>query len=686
MRYQSAALTLLTVAVLMLAGCGPEGGDSSTAAGNGEETGQVMFGIQDAPLSQLQSLTIDITGATLNGRQGTPDFQVFPQSGSPNSVTVDLLGLQGFSQLLASANVPSGEYDRLSIEYDNPQATDTSSNPQVIQSPSGRMNGFFQPTLTVAPGSLQSVMIDVDLSLSYQDLGGNEGMLIPVVRLGVVPSGSNMPLERFFARVETVNTAQDTFTAQVVQWAQGGSGGGHLGSVTIECDSATIFKDRQSGITTGGVTSHLSSGNIVHVDGVMTSTAIEASVVSRLSQGSASSGMTTHSSHAPGLNFNPPFNLVTGTLTNVDTTNEEVTVRVRAAIGAQFTPGTDAVIDVDSSASISRGSSTLTLGDLVPGNFCFVHIDSGTGLADDIEESRSFVCGTVTTVSPGAGAGGTDQVEFTPDRVNGIDVSNLPFVPSPLTVDLPNNWPLPQVSQSFCVWAFFEGTSHLTFAHPSPMPPAAPPPVHSLAGTLETGTTAGVNASNELEFSLHAFDGATATMQNFQVTVPAAATIRIFDSGTVTTGTVQDAEAAINANPAIIQAVGSSPPSSLSFTADIALRVVVTNSIPMPPPNPAPPAPPMHDQAFGQVASTATVNSAGDIEFDLQTPPPSSPTVAVTVDQNATITLASAGTVTTLTVAAAVTELNTSPAPFVRVAGTDGGSTFDADVSLTIYR
>jgi hypothetical protein len=670
-------LAVLVAGGMLAFGCGPDGTGGGSFSGGSPDSGNVTFSIKDAPLADLQSLTIDVTGATLLGSAGTPDFQVFPQTGSPSHVTVDLLGLQGFGQLLASANVPVGVYRGLHVDFDNPQAEDNASNPQVITAPASFMTGAFRPPLTVAAGSLQSVVIDVNLERSYHDLGGNEGLLLPVVELGVIPASATMPLERFFARVDTIDTMQDSFTAHVVHF---GSGGGYLGTVTIQCDSNTIFNDPVLGISVGDVTDELDTGDVLMVDGVQGATAIEASVVTRRSR-------SPHAQQPPAQSPPPvpSFRMVSGTILDVDTALDQVTVRVRGAVGVHHSPRTDVTLDVASTATFHRGGTAVAFGDLQPGNFSHITLDPVSGMAEEIEEVRSFVCGTVDDVDLGGGAGGTNRIEFTPGRVNQIPASALAFVPSPLTVDLPLHWPVPQVNERFCVFAFFEGTAHLTFAHPAPNPPVRPQSVYALIGVLEDSTTATINASNELEMSLYAYDRATATRQVFDVTVLDTAHIVVVDGRTVTTGSLQDAARAINSGEALIQVQGSSAPSGLTFTGDIALRVVMTQVMPLPPVRPPhPPAP--QDQAIGVVASTAVVNASGDIEFELQSPPPRSTAWNVTVDQNATIQLVSMGTVTVLTVAEAVTELNSSPAPFVRVMGTATGTDFDAHHSLTIHR
>jgi hypothetical protein len=668
---------------LAITGCGA---DSSGMPGidSTPDTGTVTFSIKDAPLSSLQTLTIDITDATLIGVGATSNYQVFPQSSSPAFVQVDLLSLQGIGQLLASASVPVGTYSALSLDFTNPQATDFANVPQNISAPTGFMVGLFNPPLTVTSGSLTSVMIDVDLSTAYHDLGGNNGLLTPVATLTVLNASTPpLPLRRFFGIVESINVAADSFDAKVIEWQPAGPPV-VLGNVTVQCSATTVFNG-PGGIVVGNTAAQLTQYDLVEIDGVLTASVIDASMVTLIGHGSSAQPPVA-----------PPVNFLAGTIIDVNTTTSTVTVRVQWNVGPTQQPYTDVVVDIVATTSIHRGATVVQLGDLVQGNFCHVQVDPQTQEAIDVDEGPAFVCGTVVAVNIGGGVGGTDRVEFTPDTVNQIPAAQLTFVPATLFVDLPTGHPIPPVSSQFCVFAFFDGTAVLTLAQSGGrvgVPPHVPPPPPAnyfvLAGQLETGTTATVNTAGDVEFSLTAFDHNTMTMQDFDVTVTSAATMTLFDATGVTPlTTAAAASAAINQNPtALIQVAGTAAPAGLAFTADLSLDIFV-NSGGGTFPGPTPPPPPAFDVAAGLSAGNAIINVSGDIEFTLLAHPgPNAPALAVTVRQTAVLELfSSSGAPTVLTVAQAVAELNASPAPFVQLAGTLSGPSFDAHIGMQVFR
>lgn len=684
--------TSLLLSVVLLGfcaiGCGVNTDGTLALPATSPETGTVTFSIKDAPLASMQTLTIDITGATLLGSGATNDYVVFPQATSPAFVQVDLLSLQGLGQVLAGSNVPVGTYGGLRLDYGNPQGTDNTNTPQNITAPVGFMAGTFKPTLVVTAGSLTGILIDVDLSLAWQDLGGNNALLTPVMSLQILASGTPpVPLQRFFGRVDSINLAQDKIDAQVVQW-NSRTAPGFLGIVTVECDSATAFVG-PTGISVGNTAAQLAVNDVVEINGVLSTAVIDANSVRLVGQFAGPMPPTA-----------PPMNHVAGTLVNVNTTADTITVKAQFGYGpGAQTPYQDVVIDVSGTATIHRGATSLQLADLELGNYVHVLIDTQSQEATDIDEAPSFVCGDVTAVNLGGGASGANRVTMTPTSVNNIPPAQLPFLQASLMVDLPVSMPVPAMNTMFCVFAYFEGTALLSLSAPAGggftgPPPFGPPPVPAqrfvLQGQLETATTATVNAAGDIELSLTAFDINTAQVQNFDVTVDAAAQMTLFNSTGVTPlTTAAAAAAAINANPtALIQVHGTAAPVALAFTADLELNIIVGGggTLPGPIPPPPPPVPGPNDFAFGIVQGTAVVNAAGDIEFDMKAPGPVAPTLAVTVSQTALLQkISNTGTVT-LTVAQAVAELNTAPAPMVQVAGTLTGTDFDAHVSLSILR
>jgi hypothetical protein len=677
MKMRICLIAVLLIGGLLVANCADDASESTASDG----TGRVTFALKDAPLSSLQSLTIDITRAVLHGVAGAPEFEVFPVAEGPASLTVELLDLEGLGQLLSSVEVPAGRYNKLTITYGNPQATDVADTPQVITQRQDFMIGQFRPHLIVTAGSEQSVLIDVDVRNSYHDMGGNQAFLTPLIQVATMPPTAAVPLQTFFATVLSTNAQEDSFTADAFNITGGGTPV-PLGTVTVQCDPETVFDDGDGGITIGGVAAMLAVNDEVEIEGVLVEGVIHAGAVTLVTSGAAvqTSSMQFQTAALPAGRFS-------GTIMDVDTGASTVAVRVQWSVGAAYTPFTDVVVDVLASTQVRRGPTVLSLGDLTPGNFCHVRTDNVSGDAVSIEEAPSFITGTVVSANAGAGAGGANVIEFTPISVNRIPASTLAFVPSPLTVELPGG-PLPPVGARFVVFAFFDGTAQLSLSLPTgaflgvpPLPPM--PPLSRMIGALEPSTTATVNASGEVEFSLLTFDVTTQTMQAFQVIVTSGADMTLYAAGgVVVLATAQDAADAINQHSGLIHVLGNAPPVGLDFTADLALDVYEIPAPILPPP----PLMPAYDVALGIVSSTASLNAAGDIEFAMQTGMSAGPALQVTVSQHALIHLFSGGTLTSLTTAQAVAELNQPPEPRVQVVGTEVSGDFDAHVALNIFR
>jgi hypothetical protein len=719
-RFTSAITAVALVA--LFSACG--GGDGFTPApgggGGATPTGTVTLAIKDAPLSELATFTIDITAAVLKGA-GVADAPIFP---APNAavgafVTVDLLSAQAFSVLLGSSPAPVGNYYAVELTYNNPQAVTQTNVTQTVQHTGNTLTGVFTPPLAVTAGSSQTIQVDVDLQNSVVDLGPTDLFLAPVVLVQVLNQPA--PVQRFPAVVTAINTANDSFTADIRSYSGLGASGG---SVTVQCSPTTGFKDGNGAITMGNVTAQLAINDLLQISGTLLNGNIDADLVVRIP------------AQQPGNNFpggQPPAMDVGGTITDVDTTNSTISMRVVRSYGPPGRPsrGSTITISVLNNTSLSRGPNAQALGDFVPGNFAHAFIDNNNSVweAIDITEGPAHLTGTATAFQLGAGAGGDDLLTFDPVSLDSVPVSNYPFVPASMTADIPTGSGI-TVNSTVTLVGFFDGTAHFdafgrlafpgggnrapgipgfnappnlpgpgTGGSNAPTQPGQgggnagpvvlPPPSYFVAGTLEASSTAAINANGDLEFTLDLFRGSG--MNNLpgpttiDVLVPAAATINMISaSGQRVSLTLAQAETELNSNSsAFIEAQGSAAPSAGSFTADLGLLIVNApiNAPGLPgggtggggntPPggggsNPGIPGPSIHVEVGHVTASTtASVNASGDITFSLDSfrfrglnaPNPAAP-LTVTVTAAASLEMMTNTGPVTLTVAQAETELN----------------------------
>lgn len=749
---------LLAVALMALfSACGGGGSIGLPPGGsNPAPSGTVTLAIKDAPLSELANFTIDISAAALKGA-GVPDAQIFP---APNAavgafVTVDLLSAQAFSVLLGSSPVPVGNYYAVELTYSNPQAVTHTNVTQNIQHVGNTLTGVFTPPLAVAANSSQTVQVDVDLNSSVIDLGPTDLFLAPVVLVQVLNQPA--PVQRFPAQVTAIDSQNDRFTADIRFYNALGASGG---TVTVQCSPTTGFKDGNGTIVTGNVTTQLVVGDMVLINGTLTSGTLDADLVVRVP------------AQQPGIGLpggQPPAVDVGGTITAVDTVNSTMSIRVQRSFGPSTRPanGTTITVSVLNSTSLTRGPFAQQLSDFELGNYANAFIDNNNSVweAIDITEGPAQLTGTAVSLQTGAGANSDDLLTFTPTLLENLPVSNFPFVPAQMTADIPPGSGITP-NATVTLVGFFDGTAHfdafgrMAFpgggnvapgipgfnrppANPGSgnpgggggqvggpnLPPGGgnggpvvlPPPIISVTGTLAASTTAVMNSNGDLEFTLDLLALAGPGQQVGPATMDVIALSNITvhqltNSGQRATITLAQAQAEINSNPnLIIQAEGSQPPTSGTYTADIGLVLlpIPANAPSLPGggsgggnlpgnpggggSNPGIPGPVMHTE-FGPVTAntTATVSNTGEVTFSLDAlrfginfPAPTP--ITVTVSATATMQMLTQSGMVTLTAAQAATELDAaagSQTVMVEVVGTNAasGTTFTADVSMTILQ
>lgn len=579
------AATLLTVACSGggadltggLPGTGNPGG-----GGVGSDTGSVAVLVKDAPLSALQSFTIDVSTVTLRGA-GVADVQVYPTSSSTGSMTIDLLSLQALNQVLSSTQVPVGSYSSIEMVFANPQAVDNNNVAQNIQSTGSTLLGYFAPQLQVSSGSSQTVQIDIDLRQSVIDLGGNNVLFTPTVVVQV----TNQPvvLQQFPMIVTSVNSANFSFVGDLALYhTTAGFGNANGGSLTVNTSNTTTYSNGNGSVITGNVTAHLQATDLVLVDGTMLNGVVDATGVVEIS--------------TPVGNPTFPSNraMIDATITAVDTSASTVTARVQYYYGPSGGPArfSSVSVDVDSQTMIHRMGQNKALADLVPGNRCFINaeINGSAYEADEISEDPATVQGSVVSITQGTSAG-MSLLTFNLVNVDQIAIAQLPFLPTQMTADIPTGMNLQNCS-SVILLGFFDGTTHFVDfgkVHPGfpngggttgggnaggfPGGVIGAPVSYGLIGERAASSTASVSNGN-LVFDLDTLTNTNMGSATYAVTVPASAMIeKISANGQISALTQSQAAADINSSTAYeLYCEGSMPPGTSTFSCDISLLLI----------------------------------------------------------------------------------------------------------------
>lgn len=177
---------VLAAALLIIAGACNE-------IRNGDNTGRVVVKVTDAPfdISNIGSALVTITKVELRkAGDGISDGNPFITI-SEDTVTIDLIDLRnGVAETLLDTEIPAGTYDlvRLYVDEAGLKLKD-SDEIHRVKVPSGSQTGikiFLRPALEVAEGSLEEVLLDIDLSRSFilrGNLAHNNGFIFkPVIR------------------------------------------------------------------------------------------------------------------------------------------------------------------------------------------------------------------------------------------------------------------------------------------------------------------------------------------------------------------------------------------------------------------------------------------------------------------------------------------------------------------------
>ncbi len=195
---------------LALTGCG--GGSSSSNNGGAQgvsvpQVGSITILVGDSPLDGIDEVLIDIREIRLLGDDG----QVTITDGAPG--VIDLLSLRNLTELIASDEVPAGEYSKIRILIDSLEIVETDNPVAVdVQLPAnGKIDLNPQGAFEISPGEDLVVQIDFDLARSIKivETGNSQYRFRPVVFIDVLDQTENLRLTRLFGTLQEDDDLDD---------------------------------------------------------------------------------------------------------------------------------------------------------------------------------------------------------------------------------------------------------------------------------------------------------------------------------------------------------------------------------------------------------------------------------------------------------------------------------------------
>jgi hypothetical protein len=212
------AIPLLTVAVLLVAGCG-RGSLSSSNTQSSTKTGPGFLVGTDAPMASVVSFPVVVQSVELTGSGGATANLV---SGTP---TVDFARYNGLQTLIDMNDVPAGDYTGVtitlgsaSIGYLNTTTTPPSIATMAATLSTSTVNITLDKTLSIVNGGDPAgLRLDFDLAKSIQvDSNGNfTGSVTPTFDAKVVArTDQGAHIDEFVGGVVSVNQTGQSFVVQ----------------------------------------------------------------------------------------------------------------------------------------------------------------------------------------------------------------------------------------------------------------------------------------------------------------------------------------------------------------------------------------------------------------------------------------------------------------------------------------
>lgn len=216
---------------------------------------QVLAGTDkaDVPMADIASLTVTITEISLDASgssDGESKVVVFE-----GSTDVDLLDLQGVSEIVSEAEVPPGTYTKIRLSIDNPRLV-LVAEPEVtltdIQlTANGRL--FVSQTFEVPEGQTSLIILDFGgVKLVQQGNGGFT--LTPQLDVALTVTDADVTAS---GTVASVDAEASSLVLTVGD-----------GQISVDLSQAVVFLSTDTDTATGSIAS-LSAGMTVTVEGLL---------------------------------------------------------------------------------------------------------------------------------------------------------------------------------------------------------------------------------------------------------------------------------------------------------------------------------------------------------------------------------------------------------------------------------
>ncbi|MCX6335236.1 MAG: DUF4382 domain-containing protein [Bacteroidia bacterium] len=246
-------------------------------------TGQLVIKVTDAPfpIDMVESATVTIT--KVEARKAGHDtlktnpFIVLLE----DTITFNLLDLRnGLTSDLLDMNIPAGKYDLLRLYVDEAGLKIRGGGNYKVKVPSGKQTGikiFIKPGINVTGGLSAELLLDFDLSRSFQMIGSDHNPhgingfhFKPVIRavnnstagriIGMVTDSSLVKLKNAQVWVKQDTVIASTFTDTL----------GHYGIIGLPAGKYDVFATKENYDTVGYSDVNVVAGNMTLKDFMLT--------------------------------------------------------------------------------------------------------------------------------------------------------------------------------------------------------------------------------------------------------------------------------------------------------------------------------------------------------------------------------------------------------------------------------